>query len=238
MAGDGSVVVVGGTRAIGPGDRAGTTRATGRDVVLTGQSPENVDARGGRGDGGGRPGPRPHVRPRAAPQDRRLPCGRRARERLALAAIDRDHNSVADYHIDRAIRLVTLKLVGYTAVVSALRDRLSPTLVGRAVRRHGEGAAVPGLDHGHDRQRWRRRADPDAGRGAQAHPRQLDPPRRRRRQPLLGGEAGRDRAATPPRRRSAASARMDEIVDAVVFLLENTAVNGVDLIVDGGWHTR
>ena len=29
---------------------------------------------------------------------------------------------------------------------------------------------------------------------------------------------------------------MDEIVNAVVFLLENTAVNGVDLIVDGGWH--
>ena len=33
-------------------------------------------------------------------------------------------------------------------------------------------------------------------------------------------------------------ATMAEIVDACVFLLENTAVNGVDLIVDGGWHTR
>jgi NAD(P)-dependent dehydrogenase (short-subunit alcohol dehydrogenase family) len=33
-------------------------------------------------------------------------------------------------------------------------------------------------------------------------------------------------------------ARMDEIVDAAVFLLENSAVNGVDLIVDGGWHCR
>jgi hypothetical protein len=31
---------------------------------------------------------------------------------------------------------------------------------------------------------------------------------------------------------------MDEIVDATVFLLENTAVNGVDLLVDGGWHCR
>jgi hypothetical protein len=28
------------------------------------------------------------------------------------------------------------------------------------------------------------------------------------------------------------------IVDAAVFLLEDTAVNGVDLIVDGGWHCR
>jgi len=33
-------------------------------------------------------------------------------------------------------------------------------------------------------------------------------------------------------------ATMSEIVDATVFLLENTAVNGVDLIVDGGWHCR
>ena len=31
---------------------------------------------------------------------------------------------------------------------------------------------------------------------------------------------------------------MAEIVDAVVFLLENGGVNGVDLIVDGGWHCR
>jgi NAD(P)-dependent dehydrogenase (short-subunit alcohol dehydrogenase family) len=33
-------------------------------------------------------------------------------------------------------------------------------------------------------------------------------------------------------------AQMDEIKDAAVFLLENTAVNGVDLIVDCGWHCR
>jgi hypothetical protein len=31
---------------------------------------------------------------------------------------------------------------------------------------------------------------------------------------------------------------MAEIVDATAFLLENTAVNGVELIVDGGWHCR
>ncbi len=29
-----------------------------------------------------------------------------------------------------------------------------------------------------------------------------------------------------------------DIVGATVFLLENPAVNGVDLIVDGGWHCR
>ena len=31
---------------------------------------------------------------------------------------------------------------------------------------------------------------------------------------------------------------MADIVGAVVFLLENEAVNGVDLIVDGGRHCR
>jgi hypothetical protein len=31
---------------------------------------------------------------------------------------------------------------------------------------------------------------------------------------------------------------MAEMVDASVFLLENGAVNGVELIVDGGWHCR
>ena len=31
---------------------------------------------------------------------------------------------------------------------------------------------------------------------------------------------------------------MHEIVDAAVFLLENGGVNGVELIVDCGWHCR
>ena len=43
---------------------------------------------------------------------------------LVELAIDRDDNRVADYSIERAIRLVTLKLVGYTEVIHALRDRL------------------------------------------------------------------------------------------------------------------
>jgi NAD(P)-dependent dehydrogenase (short-subunit alcohol dehydrogenase family) len=42
------------------------------------------------------------------------------------------------------------------------------------------------------------------------------------------------RAQTPTGR----LATMADIVDAVVFLLENGSVNGVDLIVDGGWHCR
>src|SRR3954470_15515175 len=40
--------------------------------------------------------------------------------RLVLGAIERDENSVAAYDVARALRLVTLKLVGYTEVVHAL----------------------------------------------------------------------------------------------------------------------
>ena len=127
MAGDGSVVVVGGTRAIGL-EIVKHYAAQGREVVLTGQTPGERRRRGGR-----------VARAWAAGRVRGLTFDL-ARphkiagflsdvgpvEHLVLAAIDRDHNTVAEYHLDRAIRLVTLKLVGYTAVVSALRDRLSP----------------------------------------------------------------------------------------------------------------
>ena len=45
-------------------------------------------------------------------------------------------------------------------------------------------------------------------------------------------------AGTRRRPRSAELARMADVVGATVFLLENAAVDGVDLIVDGGWHCR
>src|SRR4029450_7787630 len=44
-------------------------------------------------------------------------------DHLVLSAIDRDENTAADYDIDRAIALVTLKLAGYTEVVRAPRKR-------------------------------------------------------------------------------------------------------------------
>jgi Dehydrogenases with different specificities (related to short-chain alcohol dehydrogenases) len=46
-------------------------------------------------------------------------------EYLTLAAIDRDTNSVKDYDIAGAIRLVTLKLVGFTEVIHTLLPRLA-----------------------------------------------------------------------------------------------------------------
>src|SRR6202451_4214414 len=47
-------------------------------------------------------------------------------DHLVIAAIERDANTLSNYDIAAAVRLVTLKLVGYTAAVHALRHRLTP----------------------------------------------------------------------------------------------------------------
>lgn len=45
-------------------------------------------------------------------------------QHLALVALHRDDNTVRNYNIDEAIKLVTLKLVGYTEVVHVLAPRM------------------------------------------------------------------------------------------------------------------
>jgi len=233
MAADGSVVVVGGTRAMGL-EIVRHYAAAGRDVVLTGQTPENVANAvaevGGQTRGIAFDLARPDTIAGALAD-----VGPVAR--LALVAIDRDDNSTADYSIERAIRLVTLKLVGFTAVVSALRGRLTDdaSLVlfgGMAKERPYPGsttvttvnAGVVGL--------------------ARTLVEELKPVRVNSIHPGVVGDSpywaekpaaiAHYTSQTPIGR----LARMDEIVGAVVFLFENTAVNGVELIVDGGWHTR
>jgi NAD(P)-dependent dehydrogenase (short-subunit alcohol dehydrogenase family) len=47
---------------------------------------------------------------------------------LVLGAIERDANNIRDYSIERARRLVTLKLIGYTETVHTLLDRLTPSV--------------------------------------------------------------------------------------------------------------
>lgn len=47
---------------------------------------------------------------------------------LVLAAIERDANTVREYDIARARRLITLKLIGYTETIHTLLDRLEPSV--------------------------------------------------------------------------------------------------------------
>ncbi|HYH93170.1 MAG TPA: SDR family oxidoreductase [Candidatus Saccharimonadales bacterium] len=230
---DGSVVVVGGTRAIGLGiARAYADR--GDTVVLTGRDRAAVDA-AAKGLGG---------RVSGRTFDLSEPTSIAAAladvgpvRRLVLAAIDRDQNTVADYDIAKAIRLVTLKLVGYTEVVHTLRDRLTDdaSIVlfgGMAKERPYPGSTTVTTVNGGVVGLTRSLVE------------ELRPLRVNSIHPGVVGDSpywaekpaaiARYTSETPIDR----LATMAEIVDATVFLLENGAVNGVDLIVDGGWHCR
>ena len=232
MSSEGAVVVVGGTRGIGL-ELVRHYAAAGRDVVLHGKSDTVADAVaevGGNTRGVTFDLAEPHsIAPALAdigPVDR-----------LALVAIDRDQNTIAEYDIEKALHLVTLKLVGYASVVAALRDRFteSSSIVlfgGMAKERPYPGSTTVTTVNGGVVGLTRTLVE------------ELKPIRVNSIHPGVVGDSpywsGKTAAIekytseTPMGR----LARMDEIVDAVVFLLENTAVNGVDLIVDGGWHCR
>jgi NAD(P)-dependent dehydrogenase (short-subunit alcohol dehydrogenase family) len=233
MSGDGSVVVVGGTRAIGL-EIVKHYAAAGKEVVLTGKTPENVKAAVASVDGNARGATFDLADPATiAPALADVGPVRH----LVLAAIDRDANSVKDYNIERAIRLVTLKLVGYTTVVSALRSRLSDdsSLVlfgGMAKERPYPGSTTVSTVNGGVTGLTRTLVE------------ELRPVRVNALHPGIVGDSPfwadkleaieNYRSQTPTGR----LATMADIVGATVFLLENASVNGVDLIVDNGWHCR
>ena len=230
---EGSVVVVGGTRAIGF-ELARHYVDRGANVVLTGQDGDRV-AGAVEQLGGGATG---------ATFDLSEPTSIAAAladvgpvRRLALVAIDRDQNSVGEYDIAKAIRLVTLKLVGYTEVVHALRERLTSDASvllfgGMAKERPYPGSTTVTTVNGGVVGLTRTLVE------------ELKPLRANSIHPGVVGDSPYWSGKTAAVERYSSEtpigrlARMDEIVDACVFLLENTAVNGVDLIVDGGWHCR
>lgn len=230
---DGSVVVVGGTRAIGF-ELAKHYVDRGDRVVVTGQDADRVasavEQLGAASTGA--------TFDLAEPTSIAAALGGVGTvRRLALVAIDRDQNSVADYDIAKAIRLVTLKLVGYTEVVHQLHGRLTDDASvllfgGMAKERPYPGSTTVTTVNGGVVGLTRTLVE------------ELKPRRANSIHPGVVGNSPywAEKTAAIERYTSETPlgrlATMDEIVDAAVFLLENTAVNGVDLIVDGGWHCR
>jgi NAD(P)-dependent dehydrogenase (short-subunit alcohol dehydrogenase family) len=228
-----SVVVVGGTRAIGQEIARHYARG-GAQVVLTGRDPDHVAAAVAE-VGGGTTGITFDLADPGSIAGALAGVG--AVRRLVLAAIDRDQNSVAEYDIAKAIRLVTLKLVGYTEVVHALRPRLTEdaSIVlfgGMAKERPYPGSTTVTTVNGGIVGLTRTLVE------------ELKPLRVNSIHPGVVGNSPywSEKTAAVERYTSETPigrlATMDEIRDATVFLLENAAVNGVDLIVDGGWHCR
>lgn len=152
--------------------------------------------------------------------------------RLVLAAIARDNNPIRNYTIPDAIYLTTMKLVGYTATVHALIPKLDDNssvvlFGGRAKDRPYPGSTTVTTVNG----------------GVSALIRtlaiELAPVRFNAIHPGIVGDSpfwqGKALDAVIGRTPTGRLATMAEIVDATVFLLENPAVNGIDLYVDGGW---
>ena len=156
-------------------------------------------------------------------------------DHLVLAAIERDVNNVHEYDIDAALRLVTLKLVGYTEVIHALTPKLgddSSILIfgGLARDRPYPGSTTVTTVNG--------------GVTSLVHTlvTELAPTRINAVHPAIVGDSPQW-VDMPAERRHALVERtptgrlvtMAEVVNASRFLLENGAMNGVNLRVDGGW---
>ena len=222
-----SVLVVGGTAGIGQ-QIAQHYADEGHRVTLTGRDADRAAA-AAKEIGGDTTGLALDL---AAPKDiAPALAGLGAVDGLVLAAIERDVNTVTDYDIDRALQLVTLKLVGYTEVVHALRTRLAPDgaivmFGGLALQRPYPGSTTVSTVNG--------------GVIGLMHTMivELAPIRVNVIHPGIVGDSPywRDRDLSPVVARTPCGrlAQMADIVDAVAFLLRNPAVNGVSLNVDGG----
>ena len=231
MAEAGAVVIIGGTAGIGR-EVARFYAERGREVVLSGRDATRAKTVageiGGRARGIGLDLARPEEL--ATKLSDVGPVGH-----LVLAAIERDENRAREFDVARATRLVTLKLVGYTEVVHALAPRMSgeSSIVlfgGLAKERPYPGSTTVTTVNGGIESLVRTLAVELAPIRVNAiHPGIVgdSPYWREKGEAVLGGV----RARTPTRR----LVTMQDVVEAVAFLLENRSVNGVNLHIDGGW---
>lgn len=224
----GSVLVVGGTGGIGR-ELARHYRDSGSDVIITGRDHDRAQAVAneiGEGVSGiGFDLSDPHSIRGALTDVGPV-------SRLILVAILRDHNPVREYTIDGAIALTTMKLVGYTETVHVLLDRLSDNssvllFGGRAKDRPYPGSTTVTTVNGGVSSLIRTLAI------------ELAPIRFNAIHPGIVGDSPfweeKPLDAVVARTPTGHLATMDEVVDASAFLLENGAMNGVNLYIDGGW---
>lgn len=223
------VVVIGGTSGIGR-HFAQSRADRGDDVVITGRSEERTksvaDEIGGRTRGLALDLAEPERIGAALADVRRV-------DHLVIAALHRDHNTVRDYRPAEAIRLLTVKLTGYTAVLHALAARMTDDsavvlLGGLASHRPYPGSTTVTTANG----------------GISALVRtlavELAPIRVNALHPSIVADtpfwsdkpAAREAAVT--RSLTKRPVTMRDCTEAITFLLTNRAINGVNLNIDGG----
>ena len=230
MVDKGAVVVIGGTSGIGR-EIARRYADAGRRVILSGRDQDRAAAIAAE-TGGDTTG----VGVDLALPDTIAPALADVGvvDYLVVAAIERDANKIREFDAARATRLVTLKLVGYAEVVHALHDRFHERSAvvlfgGLAMVRPYIGSTTVTTVNGGVSSMIRTLAL------------ELAPVRFNALHPGIVGDtptwAGNDAklaevlARTPTGR----LVTTEDIVGAAAFLLENEAVNGINLDVDGGW---
>jgi NAD(P)-dependent dehydrogenase (short-subunit alcohol dehydrogenase family) len=226
-----SVVIVGGTRGLGR-ELAQSYADQGRDVIVTGRDGAAAEECAGE-IGGSTRGIGFDLSQPETIAERLADVG--DVEFLVLAAIDRDSNSVKEYDITAAMRLVTLKIVGFTEVIHTLLPRMgddSAVLIygGLARDRPYPGSttvttvngAVTGLVRTLVIELAPRRVNALHPAIVGDSPQWIDMPEERFQALVQRTPIGR-------------LVTMEEVVEASRFLLENRAMNGINLPVDGGW---
>jgi NAD(P)-dependent dehydrogenase (short-subunit alcohol dehydrogenase family) len=234
MTDKGTVVVVGGTSEFGK-RTAQHYAAQGRPVIVTSRELDRAKTIAGE-IGGNTKGlaldlTQPHGIAAALAEVETV-------DRLVLVSIQRDTNNVKDYNIDAALALVTLKLVGYTEVIHTLVPKMSAdsSIVmygGLAKDRPYVGSTTITTVNG--------------GVMTMIHTLaiELAPIRVNAIHPAVVGDSpywsSRPASVLEPLIARTPLGRLvtvDEVVNATIFLLENSAVTGVNLRVDGGWMLK
>ncbi len=230
---DRNVVVVGGTSGIGL-ELARHLVKNGDSVVLTGRdatrAADVASSLGGNARGLGLDLAEPTALAGALADIETV-------NGLVLSAVERDSNSVRDYDMARALRLVTLKLIGYTEVVHTLLPRMPATsdssivvFGGRAKDRPYPGSTTVSTVNGGVDGLVRTMAL------------ELAPIRVNAIHPGIVGDSpfwaekplDAYRARTP----SGELPTMADIVDATDFLLRNRSMTAASLYVDCGWEVK
>ena len=226
---EGSVLVVGGTGGIGL-EIARHYHQQGESVTVTGRDSERSAQVASEELGDGATGIGFDLTEPETIQDALSGVGQVSR--LVITAILRDHNPIKEYNTASALELVTMKMVGYTETIHALIPRFSDDssvvlFGGLAKERPYPGAITVATVNG--------------GISTMINDLviELAPIRFNAIHPGIVGDSpyweGKDLTGFVDRTPTGKLATMTDVVGATVFLLENQAVNGVNLYVDGGW---
>ena len=229
-AGKPSVAVIGGTGGIGfaiakfYADRGSKVVITGRDQERTAAVAKEI---GGNTRGIGLDVAEPERVAKALESLEHV-------DHLALVAVERDYNSAREYDIARARRIVTMKLIGYTEVAHTLYPRMgagaSAVLFGGlASERPYPGSTSITTVNGAVSSLIRTLAV------------ELAPVRFNAIHPgiISDSPAWRDKVEAirniEKRTPGGRLATTDDVVHSVDFLFTNRGVNGINLVIDGGW---